>query len=320
MTTETTDASAPAAEQEQPKPKGSIVDKTVLLVLMKGKIGNSRKIKSSAIHVNAESRMVAASKRLLESPELKAITSLDGEAMAWLATSSLPSMFKTGMYLLPIALVQQTEEKLKEFAARRVELVKLFLDAYPGRVAEVAAPLGELYNPLDYPSVEIVAQAFRFEWQYVDFGVPGRLKAISATMFEQEMQKAQQRVALVEDGCKVALRERMQELIAHAIDRLTGVEGEDSKRAGKPKIFKSSTLDNINAFLGTFAQMNVADDAELNALVQQARNVMNGIDADTLRDDELSRKTVSDQFAQIKLLLDPMIIDKPARGIAFDDV
>jgi hypothetical protein len=76
-----------------------------------------------------------------------------------------------------------------------------FLAAYPSLCLDAAKRLRGLYNPADYPPVDEVAREFGFCWQYVSFGVPDQLKGISQEVWEQECEKAAQRMA--EASCEI---------------------------------------------------------------------------------------------------------------------
>src|SRR2546428_8326068 len=134
-----------------------------------------------------------------------------------------------------------------------------------------------LYNPADYPAVEDLGGEFGFSWQYVSFGVPDQLKAISRDVWEQEREKAAQRMAEASAEIQTVLRESMAKLVQHMADRLK--EGPD----GKPLRFKETTVSNLVEFLTNFEFRNVTDDGELQALVAQARELLNSVDADDLR-------------------------------------
>src|SRR5256712_13802214 len=131
-----------------------------------------------------------------------------------------------------------------------------------------------LYNPADYPPVEDVAREFGLSWQYVSFGVPDQLKAISREVWQQEREKAAQRMAEASAEIQIVLRESMAKLVQHIADRLK--EGPD----GKPLRFKETTVSNLVEFLTNFEFRNVTDDNELQTLVAQARELLRGVNAD----------------------------------------
>jgi len=102
-------------------------------------------------------------------------------------------------------------------------------------------------------------------------------------------------------------------MVDHAIDRLTVKDG------AKPKIFRESLVTNFRAFFDTFNARNLMEDAELEALVNQAKAVVNGLPrdaseaADSLRTSPDIRTTVVAQFSALNAQLDTLVIEKPIR-------
>ena len=64
------------------------------------------------------------------------------------------------------------------------------------------------------------AREFGFSWQYVSFGVPDQLKGISQEVWEQEREKAAQRMAEASSEIQQVLRQSMADLVAHMAERL----------------------------------------------------------------------------------------------------
>ena len=107
-----------------------------------------------------DTRHKTESKNLLDSPELQAIRSLDGDVRRYLYDTCLP--FEVGIHLLPLGLLETVDEKLHEFTEKRSVLVAVFLAAYPRLCQEAAGRLRTLHNPADYPPVEEVRSRFTF--------------------------------------------------------------------------------------------------------------------------------------------------------------
>lgn len=328
---------APASDAPAPSsytPKGTIMDRAVCLVVERGKFGNSKKAPIAKImeiarkeangHEGAfalgetvDRRLLSASKKLLVSPELKAIASVDGEIFQYLDKVALPSMFKSGVHLIPIPLVEKVETDLREFRTRRAAQVARFLEVYPDQMREIETKLGELFNPLDYPSVDKLKTMFVFEWQYVTFGVPGSLKAVKASLFEEERKKYAAKLTEAADECRMAMRAGLAEVVAHMVDRLTVDETDPLKP--KKKVFKAKTVENVSEFLATFEMKNITDDADLGVLVSQARELMNGVDPKLLREDDLVRRKLHEGFAAISASLETMGVDRHSRAIDLDE-
>ena len=72
--------------------------------------------------------------------------------------------------------------------AERGPLVDTFCSVYETRVLEAQGPLGAAWDPSNYR--KNARNTFRMEWRWLTMDVPGRLKEISAAVFEQEREKA----------------------------------------------------------------------------------------------------------------------------------
>src|SRR5437667_310686 len=107
-------------------PGEDLARKTVFVKLHLGLLGNTRKVSSAQVEVDADKNSIHISKSLLDSPELEAIRRLDGEIRRYLYSTCLP--FEPGIHLLPIGLIEPADAKLNEFRAKREELVEHLRD------------------------------------------------------------------------------------------------------------------------------------------------------------------------------------------------
>jgi hypothetical protein len=288
----------------------AITDKTICIAIKRGRFGTRRRANKSAMTIDADKSLLGLSKNILDSPELKAIQSLDVELTAYLSSRCLKSMFKGGVYLLPIALVEEVDARVKSFQSRRAVLVEAAVAAYPQRITETVERLGVVGDDSQYPSVERFAASFYLEYEYVTFSTPSRLKAINPAIFEAERMKAQARLAQVSEQCQAAMRAGLAKLVDTMIDRLKPHED------GKTRRFHKSIVENFNDFLQTFEMRNVTDDAELAGLVVKARAVLAGCDPELVRSDIASRTALTQRFEEIQEALIPMVSQ---RAISFDD-
>ena len=292
-------------------PGMDLAKKTVCIKVSLSTLGNTRKVSTAQIEADADKDLLRVSKRLVDSAELKAITRFDGEIRRFLYNICLP--FEIGIHLLPITALEMVEDRLRQFAVDRRQLVQSFLSAYPSLCQDAATRLRGLYNPTDYPAVDEVGREFGFSWQYVSFGVPEQLKGISREVWEQEREKAAVRMAEASTEIQVVLRETMAKLVQHMADRLkTGPDG-------KPLRFKETTVENLVEFLMNFEFRNVTDDNELQALVSQARDLMQGVTADDLRTTGDLRSKLQQGMTGIAAQLDTLLIRTGGRKFRFDE-
>ncbi len=302
-------ATAPILDLQSPGE--DLARKTVFVKLRLGLPGNSRKISSSQIEVDADKRLVKVSKTLLDSPELEAVRRLDGEIRRYLYGVCLP--FEPGIHLLPIPLIETVDASLREFAAKRQGLVEVFLVAYPRLCAEAASRLRTLYNPLDYPAVEEVRSDFSAGWQYVSYGVPEQLRAVSERMFQHERERAAERMAEAYTEVRQVLREAMVELVAHLRDRLR------DQPDGTPQRLRESTVQKLREFLDTFDFRNVTNDEELREQVERARGLLAGTTTDAIRNTTDLRAHVREGMAAIATRLEVMTSDRVGRKFRFNE-
>jgi Protein of unknown function (DUF3150) len=288
-----------------------LAQKTVCVRVRLGRIGNTRKVSNSQVEVDTDKSLIRVSKHLLDSKELRAVANFDAEVRRYLYDTCLP--FEAGIHLCPLALLEQMEGKLREFAAGRADLVQAFLSAYPVLCQEAAQRLRSLYNPTDYPPADYVAQQFTFNWQYISFGVPDQLREISTKIWQDEREKAAQVMAEAGREIQQVLRTAMAELVKHMRDWLK--EGPD----GKPLKFKESTVSKLVEFLDIFEFRNVTDDSELTTLVEKARGLLKGVDSEDLRATAHLRAKVQQGMAEIAAQLDTMVIKKATRKFRMEE-
>jgi hypothetical protein len=290
-----------------------IFDRAICLSLTVGCLGTRRKVPATSVQVEADRDMLHVSKAILESKELDAIKTLDGELRTWLGKRALPSPFRRGTYLVPIALVEEVDGKIGEYQEKRAGLVARFLAAYDASVEDAKKRLNGLFDVSDYPGAEKVRAAFYVDVRYLAFGVPEKLEGIRKDIFEREKAKAAASWKEASEEVRQALRAGLADLADHLVERLQG-NGD-----GKPKVFRDTLVENMTDYLDLFDPRNVTDDTQLALLVERCRNILDGLDADALRSSAAIRTKVRDGMTQVRGALDTMVIDRPARRIVLED-
>lgn len=305
-------ASIPEPVAAAPDPD-ALYKRAVLLSLELRKLGNRRKVPTGAVTVDAEKRLLAVSKKLLDSDEMDAISKLDGDIRQFAYSRCLESPFRAGVYFLPVELIAEVHAALEAYQAGRAKAVEKLCESYPALKAMAAQELRVLFNERDYPSVDKVRAAFRMTWQYQAVHTPRVLEQISPALFAAESEKARQQIAEASAAIRDALRQGLAELVTHMVDRLT--PGTD----GKSRIFRDSLVGNFADFLRTFEARNITDDGELSKVAAQARQLLAGVDPAVLRQNAGTRDAIRDGMSQIKQQLDTMLADKPERQITFEE-
>lgn len=299
-------------------PEKSIFDEAVLLSLELRVFGTSKKLADAEYQVDASKEKTRATKGILRSDELRAIGTFDGETRRIVNLYTLPSKFRAGLYVLPLASIEEVDRIMRERQETRNNLIDVFCGAYETLRYRDSLPaeqggLGAVYHECDYPDVSRVRAAFGMSYSYTEFSAPGRLRGISMAIYEREKAKAAEcwRSA-IEEG-QALLRGAFASLIEHMSERLT--PGSD----GKPKSFKNSLVKNVIDFLGTFDARNLAGDVDLAKLVRQAADMLSGVAPEDLRKSETVRASVAAGVEKIKAQLSGMVTIAGPRKIALDD-
>lgn len=305
-----------------------ILEKAVILCFKTGRFGNSRKVKQSEVtnlsaydEFGEEKTVISREKKaknlkltkvLLDSKELEAITSHDTKTRnIILRRWCLPSYADDGYYFVTLALVPDVDAYLVEREGDRRGLVEAFIQAYQG-LREQARD-NPLYREKDYPSEEQVRATFTWTVRYVSFSTPGRLAEISQSLYQREAEGLKETWRQAKEEARQGLLEAWVVLVNHFVERLT------YKPDGKPQTFKDTLTGNILEFIELFERRDPTDYAELRAVVDQARQLLAGVDPKRLRKDIPFRDRVRQEVEAIKRISDDMLIDRPVRQIDLDD-
>ena len=284
-----------------------LFDKAVGFSLKVSRYGNRRKVNPNLITTDADRRRIAVGKKLLDSPELEAIAKGDREFRSWLENKALPSMFRSGIWLLPLELVTTVDERMLHYSTGRALLIDAFIATYDDQVVAAKTSLGSLFDQGDYPSHEKMRASFSVDHQYVEFRTPQNLAKIRAGMVEEERERMAVKMESAMEGIRALLRKTMQDLLDHAVSRL----GENLD--GKRKVLHETVLTNISEFVGTFKARNICDDAELDAVVDKVKALNEGITIKDLRSDEALRDAYRAAASKLKAQMDTLVSDAPER-------
>ena len=206
----------------------------------------------------------------------------------------------------------QVEARLKQFAAKRPELVEAFVAVYPALCEQAPNRFRALHDPRDFLPLERVRAAFSFHWRYISFGVPEKLREVAPELWDEERNKVAQMMTQAAAEAQQVLRSAMAELVQHLADRLE--DGPD----GKPARFHKTTVSKLLEFLDTFEFRNVTDDAELERLVGQARSLLGGVTVKDLKSTAELREHVRAGMSGIAAKLDTLVI-RGGRKFRFED-
>ena len=278
---------------------GDIWDRAVLLSLSISSVGVKRKVRSSEVETDADRGMIHVSKDILQCDVLDDIRKHDQETRSWVGARALPSMFRAGVYLWPIALVTDSDEYLRGRAESRAALVGRFCDAYLMAKADAERRLGSLYNRPTIPSTSSGASS--------PYPISiSKYRRHKCGTYRRKFSMDSNSSNAIEEA-RDMLRGQLAGLVEHMAERMK--PGED----GKPKRFKASMVEGFQEFLGLFQARNIADDGELAAVVERCRALMSGVSAEGIRSSDELRDRLAAGMDEIRGSMDGLIVSQGRR-------
>lgn len=289
----------------------NIFDRAVCLSLELRRLGTKRKMNVRDLQpgVTTDDELIHVSKDILDSEALDAIKKHDGAIRRYLeAKVSGPALFRSGVYMISYDLTVEVDRELTARLTEREEvLIPAFMAEYVDCQNEAKRRLGPHFSAADYPDRDTVRAQFGAQVRYFTLGDPKGLERISPEIFEREKAKAADQWATVLEESRNVLRAEMAELVDHMIDRL------QPDATGKKKRFNASTIENLDEFLKSFSARNIADDADLTRVVEEARAALKGVTPERIRDYRSVRQDVRGKFEAVKAEMDRLVVVAGAR-------
>jgi hypothetical protein len=310
VTTEVSPESAVTITQHK-----SIFENAVCLSVSREWPSLTKSLSKDFIKVDkADKTKLHASKDLYNSNALKKLANLEIALDNTLKRyASAPFPLKSGVYILGLDLYEEVEALLSAHLENREKLINEFCAQYDAEVAKAKEFQGDAFDPADYSTGESVKKEFKFQWHYLTMDVAENLSKVGKDILAREQKKMEEVWVDARNAAQSIMRGQFKVMVDHLLDRLT--PGEE----GKKKIFRNTVLDPMNEFIRTFQPRNISEDSELQNLVNTADQLMKGISPEDLRNNDTLKASVQQGIAQIKAVLDTMIVETAERYIELDD-
>lgn len=234
-------------------------------------------------------KALSASKRLFDTtnPRWRAVTCIFSQAKAIWRNHTLPFP-EPGVRLLRKNNIPKLEEELAKLKAQLHDAVAALDEDYDTIRAQAREQLGQLFNEADYPGS--LAGQFCMSWDYPAVEVPSYLAELSPELYERERQRVAAQFDEAVRLAEQAFTDEFAKLVENLGERLTPDE------QGKPKMLRTSTVENLRDFFTKFESMSLRSNPGLDDLVTKAKNLMEGRSAQDLRDNDALRATMKAQM------------------------
>ena len=244
-----------------------------------------------------EGDWVAANKSLINKKHLANINAIISDARIFVWNNANPFPIK-GIHFIPKIRVDIVKKKLDQCILQLNNEVNKFEKEYEQHIIEaekILSPHG-LFNPMDYPTN--IKNRFSITYRFFELVIPSKL---TDEMYEEEQQKFVDLANETRNMGILALREGFAEIVTHLTDTLTG------KLDGENKRIRQEAIDKFEEFWSIFQSKNIFKDNELEKIIKNAKEIMEGVDKDELKDKDLA-KLVNEEMLKVKDEIDSSII------------
>ena len=257
---------------------------------------------------HADRELLSASKLILDTknPAYRAVAAVRSEASSYWRNKTLPFP-EAGIRLLPQSSLGTFANTMAGYRERLQEAARELAAQYDTIKSEAQRRLGALFNPADYPTT--LDGLFDLEVSYPTIEPPNYLMALHPDVYQAEQARVRERFESAVELAEQAFATELQRLTAHLAERLTGLHD------GQPKVFRDSAVENLREFFERFRRLNIRSSPELDALVEQAQQTINGVEPQTLRDSNRLRQMVANDFSRIEAAVGELLVDRPRRNI-----
>lgn len=224
------------------------------------------------------------------------INKFDSRIRAWNISQTLPWSDK-GQRLLPASKFFEYKKALSTFVGMREDMVHNFLENYEDLITQASKSLGDLFRAGEYPKVEQVTNQFEFKYSFLPVPVAGDFRVDVGNEAIAELHN--QFDASVKNRVSNAMAEvtsRLEDCLHRMSDRLSKDSSGDEV---KNKVFRDTLVTNAQELCEDLKYLNITQDPKIEEARKQLATVVNGLNAEALRDSEHTRLEVKTQVDNI---------------------
>ena len=234
------------------------------------------------------------------------MTAIRTQATAYYKSVSLPFP-EPGIRLIRQDSIEKIDSAMQVFRDELVVAVGQLEQHFAQLTQEARCRLGDLFDPSDYPAS--LDGTFAIEWSFPTRRAPEYLCRLNPVLYQQECQRVQSQFDEAVRMAEAAFIEELSKLIEHLAERLAGSDD------GKPKVFRDSAVGNLEDFFLRFRSLNIGSNEQLDGLVNQAQQILAGVEPQSLRDRSDLRQSIITNLSSVQASLDGLMVDRPRRNI-----
>jgi len=260
----------------------------------------------------AVSKQLSASKKLIDTTDdrYRAVTRIFSQITDDWKTHTLPYP-GDGLRLIRREHIEDFEQRVARYQTELDHAVAALESAYGDLLTQAQSNLGSLFRLGDYPSS--LEGLFAISVEYPSVEPDPSLIQVSAGLYERERERIAARFNEALEMAETAFTAEFQALIQHLCGKLQGLND------GTVKQFRDSNVTNLGEFFDRFKNLSIGSNAELEQLVNEAKEAVRGISPEWLRESQPLRDTIQERLATVRSQLDDLMVARPSRAISFND-
>ena len=256
----------------------------------------------------ADAKLLSAGKRIIDvrHEAYRALTATRSRIVGFWRALTLPYV-EPGVRLIKQADIPYFTERMEALREDLGTAEKGLDRVYDAIRADARERLGRLYNAGDYP--EQITGLFAVDWEFPAVEPPAYLARIAPEVYSRERDRVARRFEEAVQLAQSAFTAEFSKLVTHLTERLR--DGPQGER----QVFRDSVVGNLRDFFERFRRLNVGSSEELDQLVAQAQDLVQGVTPQQLRDSDGLRHQIATGMSVVQSQLDGLIIDRPRRSI-----
>ena len=289
----------------EPTPVPSISSSAFKVFISISQWAGMKKDKKASAEVTDSNHAKAGTARVTKSllgdnAELKAIQKLAGQVRNdQLYIYSLP-WDDSGWRLLTTALMPEFFKMMTEMQNEFYRLVDVFIANYAFAKTEAIIELGDLFDPTDYPSEDVLRAKFSFKIDKEPIAETGDWRVdVQNDAMDSLKSDYSKRYAEKLSGAMNDVWAQLHDKLSKLSERIDYGDHEDKK------VFKSGTVDNLTGLVDLLDSFNITNDPLMTKTSADLKRCMRGVSPEALREDSGLR-------AETKRNLDQAIKNLPS--------
>jgi hypothetical protein len=290
------------------KAQKSLSARAIYLVLDWSALSSWKRVDVEKVSGNkANDNEVRARKRIIKSDALRDLRSVRYKVRRMLRMFALNSLFRPGVYAIPIENIETVDAILKDAQSSMTTVRENLKSEWPEIVSDARQRLGDLFDERDYVSPEAASGEMRMAYRYVPIAeTPEVLKTVAADMYEEDLKRATKETEKELESFRLHLRSALLEIIESMRKTL-------QKPDGDRKVFGQRFFKRLDEFMTTFEVRNLSDDGELQKVVAKLKKVSNGVDVDELKTDADVQQKLDASLSGINSVLSKLVEEGDGR-------